>query len=69
MFLGNLVRSGTLALLDAVRSGHRPERPESATILDDKTWAFIERCWAQDPSERPSAADAAEFFARSGGPA
>ncbi|KAJ7846469.1 kinase-like domain-containing protein [Mycena leptocephala] len=40
-----------------VSRGERPSRPDSASSSDltNETWAVIEKCWKQKPSERPSA--------------
>lgn len=40
-------------ILDIVLRGMRPHRPEVHGLTDD-VWALIERCWAQDPKERPT---------------
>jgi hypothetical protein len=35
----------------SVLDGHRPDRPE---MLPRRLWALIERCWAQEPEDRPT---------------
>lgn len=40
-----------------VLRGLRPARP--ASIAEDGLWALVERCWRQDPTERPSISDVA----------
>jgi serine/threonine protein kinase len=40
-----------------VMSGERPDQPG---ICPDKVWAVVDRCWAQLPADRCSAADAAQ---------
>lgn len=41
-----------------VLKGERPPRPvtdrEKARGLTDDTWSLIQRCWAQNPDERPT---------------
>ena len=37
-----------------VAGGYRPPRTEA---FDDGVWALIEACWAQDPLDRPTAAE------------
>jgi len=36
-----------------MRGGRRPRRP--AAVTDDRVWSLIERCWADDPAQRPCA--------------
>lgn len=46
------------ALIEAVKSGQRPSRPNGRLVhhgLDDRLWNLINRCWAQSPLDRPSA--------------
>ena len=47
-------------------SGSRPERPEDPIAGDfgQGTWEFIERCWDQNPQQRPMAKGASEHFER-----
>lgn len=44
-----------MALLERVRTGHRPDltalRPDTPPAVS----ALIQRCWAQDPAARPTA--------------
>jgi hypothetical protein len=37
-----------------VAGGYRPPRTEA---FDDSVWALVESCWAQDPLDRPTAAE------------
>ena len=41
-----------------VLSGKRPERPNHPGITDE-LWDMIQRCWDQEPQERPGMADVA----------
>jgi len=41
-------------------AGRRPERPK--TLHDDRLWEIIEKCWSQEPEERPDASRLLEFF-------
>jgi len=45
-----------------VTSGGRPLRHHSPQI-NDQIWAMLERCWNIDPTQRPSMAILAHFFA------
>lgn len=50
-----------------VVNGGRPPRPnadECLTRMDDETWSLTERCWNQDPAERPSMAKIEEELLR-----
>ena len=41
-----------------VREGERPERPEGSEVgLTDAIWSLMERSWASNPYQRPSASD------------
>jgi hypothetical protein len=47
-----------IEFIDVVaRRGERPKRPrqEDAPEFSDKIWKLVERCWAQNPDERPDA--------------
>ena len=52
----------------AIRSSTRkkPARPSQdvclTLALDDEMWGFIERCWAELPSERPTATEAVRYL-------
>lgn len=37
-----------------------PQRPvaEGMDVIDDKLWAFLLRCWALNPDDRPTAVQA-----------
>ncbi|KAH7930254.1 kinase-like protein [Leucogyrophana mollusca] len=57
------VRS-TTQLIIRVSNGERPERPKGpvgeaahSRGLDDHLWGLMQRCWAQNPSERPRIGD------------
>ncbi|KLO11007.1 kinase-like protein [Schizopora paradoxa] len=43
----------------AISKGGRPNRPENdlARGLDDHLWELVERCWAQNPDDRPNIFD------------
>ena len=52
-----------VAIIGKLRSGGRPSRPPRKLAhhgLDDRLWALIELCWAQDPSARPTMAQVHE---------
>lgn len=55
-----------LRVVMSVLKGARPARPSHALSikrgLDDEVWRVIEACWAQKPSERPTAARVVEQF-------
>lgn len=40
-----------------VLAGERPERPEDTSILDNKLWELLERCWDGDAGARPTMAE------------
>ena len=44
----------------------RPDKPEdpAASGFGDGTWEFIERCWDEDPKNRPPASGALKHFKR-----
>ena len=46
--------------------GSRPSRPEASESagFDPGTWEFAERCWDENPTQRPSAGAALEHFER-----
>jgi len=46
--------------LAAIQAGITPQRPSNGTI--DPVWQFLEECWSEYPSERPSAADVYNTF-------
>jgi serine/threonine protein kinase len=50
-------------IIDAVLKGGRPERKGYPSI-PDHIWRMLERCWALDPTQRPSAKTLSEFFAQ-----
>ncbi|KAF9063527.1 hypothetical protein BDP27DRAFT_1299590 [Rhodocollybia butyracea] len=51
----HLVRNDVAVMQDIIQ-GNRPLRPDNATIeLNDTMWSLIERCWAAEPSIRPTA--------------
>ena len=45
-------------------SGLRPEKPDDpvASGFGQGTWEFIEKCWNEDPEQRPMAGDALNHF-------
>ncbi|KAG6908624.1 hypothetical protein DXG01_003949 [Tephrocybe rancida] len=48
------------AVMMHVTSGGRPPRPDppnSVPEMTDDIWSLLERCWIQDPRERPTSAD------------
>ena len=47
-------------------SGSRPPRPEDPIAIGfgQGTWEFVERCWDQNPKQRPTAREAQEHFER-----
>ncbi|KAI9010102.1 kinase-like domain-containing protein, partial [Hyaloraphidium curvatum] len=44
----------------AIRAGTRPVRPYASEGITDATWDLITKCWAQEPSMRPTFATAKE---------
>ncbi|KAI6037137.1 kinase-like protein [Pisolithus microcarpus] len=46
-----------------IAQGIRPRRPSSQDIMDEH-WNFIQRCWATDPQDRPSAGELVAFLQR-----
>jgi hypothetical protein len=50
------------------RQGVQPERPEDedAPELSDDVWGLAERCWAQDPLNRPKATAICDFISQLG---
>ena len=44
--------------------GSRPPRPEDPVGVGfgQGTWEFVERCWDEDPGQRPTAREALEHF-------
>ncbi len=50
--------------LPQVSGGYRPPRPGR---ISDAAWALIESCWAHDPCERPTMAQAVERLQDIGG--
>ncbi|KLO11001.1 kinase-like protein [Schizopora paradoxa] len=48
----------TTSVLIAATDGLRPERPTDPAVeargLDDRLWDLMNRCWAQEPEDRPS---------------
>jgi len=57
----NLVNTATVIRI--VRGG-RPSRPEEARSLglSDSVWDMVERCWKQDPAQRPLISEVLGFF-------
>ena len=53
------IKNYNSALYD-IMSGKRPQRP--GTLDHDKLWRFVQRCWDQDPSRRPTTSELLEFF-------
>ncbi|KIM81493.1 hypothetical protein PILCRDRAFT_821279 [Piloderma croceum F 1598] len=51
--------TGDYPLLVRIHSGERPRR-ELYEYMYDQHWSLIERCWAGNPSERPSIAEVLE---------
>ncbi|KAG6808442.1 hypothetical protein H0H92_004106 [Tricholoma furcatifolium] len=55
-------------ILWRVSKGHRPQYPSPSDKpwtewgLTGDIWAWIERCWHQDPRERPSAAEVTQYL-------
>lgn len=53
---------------DKIKMGVRPPRPETDTDfargLDDNLWALMERCWSQNPEERPDMSNVFESLCR-----
>ena len=49
--------------------GSRPPQPEAPVPIgfDQGTWEFAERCWDENPTQRPSAGAALEHFERVAG--
>lgn len=41
----------SLSVMDRVRNGHRPSKPED---IDARYWSLIEQCWAMVPNSRPT---------------
>ena len=41
-------------------SGKRPQRPE--TLTNEGLWKLVQRCWKQDPGDRPTTSELLEFF-------
>jgi hypothetical protein len=37
-----------------VMAARRPERPSLGALVDNTLWSLVERCWAQDPADRPT---------------
>ena len=55
LFSGDLKRSNPyrtiINLFQAISSGKRFKRPNS---IPDSYWDLIQKCWAQDPEQRPT---------------
>ncbi|TFK51543.1 kinase-like protein [Heliocybe sulcata] len=49
-----------------VIDGDRPQRPYDRRIvqrgLDDDVWGLLERCWKQDPSQRPAIQEVVDYM-------
>ncbi|EIW78316.1 kinase-like protein [Coniophora puteana RWD-64-598 SS2] len=41
--------------------GRTPDRIDGPHV-DDSVWAFMQQCWRKEPTERPTAKEAVEFF-------
>ncbi|KAH7922686.1 hypothetical protein BV22DRAFT_640835 [Leucogyrophana mollusca] len=41
------------------------ERPARCVDVNDAVWVLIERCWHQDPAQRPSASDIVHYLGSS----
>lgn len=46
-----------------IMAGRRPDRPD--TLTHDELWKLIQKCWNQDPGNRPNASEIVEIFKRS----
>jgi hypothetical protein len=62
--------SSEFAVFMDVSAGRRPARPAPKECLGglgipDALWSLIQRCWAQDPAHRPTAAEVLEYFKES----
>ncbi|EIW80813.1 kinase-like protein [Coniophora puteana RWD-64-598 SS2] len=44
-----------------IMTGQNPDRINTRYV-DDGVWSFIEECWNKEPTERPTAHQAVEFF-------
>ena len=44
-----------LRVVSEILEGRRPQKPEAAESLGftDELWSMIERCWREEPDERP----------------
>jgi len=50
-------------VLIRIVGGQRPPRPEARELgLSDSMWGIVERCWKQDPAERPKISEVLDFF-------
>ena len=49
-----------------ILAGIRPERPQGVegVWFTDTVWEILERCWKQQPADRPDVSDALECFER-----
>lgn len=52
--------SSTIEILRAILQGELPIRPEGDDVLevdkiDDDMWGLMNRCWAREPGDRPTA--------------
>jgi len=52
--------NGYHAAVSDITVGKRPRRPEG--LYHDGLWWMVERCWNQDPGERPTSSQLLEFF-------
>lgn len=57
--------SGGVATLRAVLDGKLPIRPKGGGAsqvdkIDDDMWSLMERCWAREPGDRPTADEIVE---------
>jgi hypothetical protein len=55
----------TAVILEVMMEG-RPKRPQTypGREMSEMLWSLVERCWAQQPAERPAMAEVIQFLAR-----
>ncbi|KLO10995.1 hypothetical protein SCHPADRAFT_491395 [Schizopora paradoxa] len=55
-------------LVTALQNQQHPARPTDPSVvargLDDRLWALLTKCWAFEPSERPSIFEVSEELER-----